>query len=122
MSMSIQQMADRVAELMEDRLRVKGEGLATKLRRGGRYLPRKVLTAAQLLATSAEQARLPRLQGQLDPEQIALAYDVCVRFLKPLGVGARRRAAILGFATSVTGIGVVTAGLVAAVLVWRGFL
>jgi len=122
MSMSIQQMADRVAELMEARLRVKGAGLEAKLRRGGRFLPRKVLASAQLLAVSSEQARMPRVRGQFDPEQIATAYDTCVRFLKPLGAGARRRAAIVGFVTSLAGIVIATAALVGGVLVWRGFL
>ena len=41
----MQQMADRVAELMEARLRVKGEGLTAKLKRGGRFLPRRVMAA-----------------------------------------------------------------------------
>ncbi len=34
-AITIQQMADRVAQLMEQRLRIKGAGLAEKLSRGG---------------------------------------------------------------------------------------
>ncbi|MEI2807926.1 hypothetical protein [Albidovulum sp.] len=119
---SVQQMAGRVAELMEARLRVRGRGLAEKLRRGGRLLPRKVRRKAEFLARSAEQAGVPRLQMQLDHERIAEAYDACVRYLKPLGASARRRALLLemvtGFATGLF----VTAVLVVALLLWRGFL
>jgi hypothetical protein len=119
---SVQQMAGRVAELMEARLRVRGRGLAEKLRRGGRLLPRKVRRKAEFLARSAEQAGVPRLQMQLDHERIAEAYDACVRYLKPLGASARRRAVLLemvtGFATGLF----VTAVLVVALLLWRGFL
>ncbi len=119
---SVQQMAGRVAELMEARLRVRGRGLGEKLRRGGRLLPRKVRRQAELLARSAEQAEVPRLQMQLDHERIAEAYDACVRYLKPLGASARRRAVLLemvtGFATGIF----VTALLVVGLLLWRGFL
>lgn len=119
---SVQQMAGRVAELMEARLRVRGRGLGEKLRRGGRLLPRKVRRQAEFLARSAEHAEVPRLQMQLDHERIAEAYDACVRYLKPLGASARRRAVVLeivtGFATGVF----VTAVLVVGLLLWRGFL
>ena len=119
---SVQQMAGRVAELMEARLRVRGQGLPEKLRRGGRFLPRKVRREAEYLAKSAQEAAVPRLQMQLDHERIANAYDVCVRYLKPLGASARRKAILLemitGFATGIFVTGVLVIGL----LLWRGFL
>ena len=119
---SVQQMADRVAELMELRLRIRGDGLGEKLRRGRRMLPRKVSAAAAYLADTAEQARVPKLVSQIDSERTAEAYDTCVRYLKPLGAGARRKALlwqVLG------GVAVATfatlAGLI-AVLLWRGYI
>ncbi|WP_347310578.1 hypothetical protein [Defluviimonas sp. SAOS-178_SWC] len=119
---TVQQMAGRIAELMEARLRVRGEGLAEKLRRGGRFLPRKVRREAEYLAKADEEARVPKLLSRLDHERIADAYDVCVRYLKPLGAGARRKAILLdmftGFATGLFATGV----LVIALLIWRGFL
>ena len=119
---SVQQMADRVAELMELRLRIRGEDLGEKVRRGRRMLPRKVSAAASYLADTAEQARVPKLVSQIDSERTAEAYDTCVRYLKPLGAGARRKAlmwqvlggaAVAVFATLV--------GLL-AVLFWRGYV
>lgn len=119
---SVQQMADRVAELMELRLRIRGDGLGEKVRRGRRMLPRRVSVAASYLAETAEQARIPKLVAQIDSERTAEAYDTCVRYLKPLGVGARRKAllwqvfsgaAVACFATLV--------GLL-AVLFWRGYI
>lgn len=119
---SVQQMAGRIAELMEARLRIRGEGLATKLRRGGRFLPRKVRRHAEYLAQADAEARVPKLLTRLDHERIAEAYDVCVRYLKPLGAGARRRAILLdmftGFATGLFATGV----LVIVLLLWRGYL
>ena len=48
---SIQQMADRVAQLMEERLRLRGTGLEEKLRRGGRLLPRRRSRSSRSCAT-----------------------------------------------------------------------
>lgn len=119
---STKQMAGRIADLMEARLRVRGEGLAEKLRRGGRFLPRKVRRQAEYLAKADAEARVPRLLTRLDHERIAEAYDACVRYLKPLGAGARRKAILLdmltGFATGLFATGV----LVIVLLLWRGYL
>jgi hypothetical protein len=122
MTTSIEQMADRVADLMEARLRVRGAGLSRKLRRGGRLLPKKVKTAAEVLALSAEAAQVPKLRSRVDPERAAIAYDICLRYLKPLGAGARRSAFLWGLGASTAAIVAVTGGLVLAVLVWRGYL
>lgn len=119
---TVQQMADRVAQLMEDRLRIRGSGLPEKLRRGGRYLPRRVRAEARYLADAAEKARVPKLQLQLDHPKIAAAYDRCVRHLKPLGQGARRWAMLVGAVTSVGVTVFVTGALLLCVLVWRGFV
>lgn len=119
---SVQQMAGRVAELMEARLRIRGRGLGEKLRRGGRLLPRKVRRQAEFLARSAEQAAVPRLLVQIDHEKVAEAYDVCVRYLKPLGASARRRAVLLEIATGFASGILVTAVLIVGLLMWRGFL
>lgn len=122
MSASVQQMAGRVAELMEQRLRIRGANLIDKLRRGGRFLPRRVRREAEYLAKSAEAARNPRMQMQLDYEKIARAYDVCVRYLKPLGASARRKAVLFEMLTGFASGIVVTAVLVLCLLVWRNFL
>ena len=122
MNISVQQMADRVAELMESRLGVNGTGLAEKLRRGQRFLPAKVVTAAQLLVQNEELSRNPRLMTQVDPAQTALAYDVCVRHLKPLGRGARQKAILWSLAGAVASIVLVVAVMAGAVLLWRGYL
>ena len=122
MSISVQQMADRVAELMESRLGIKGDHLSGKLPVAARYLPKKVLGAAQFLALSSDQAVNPTLHMHLDPERIAVAYDLCVRHLKPLGVGARRAMLMRRFVATLVVTLSICAALLVAVLFWRGFL
>lgn len=120
--MATQQLADRVAQLMEDRLRIRGQGLAEKLRRGGRLLPRRVRAEAEYLARASAEAQVPKLALRLDHERITRAYDACVRYLKPLGAGARRKAVLLNLATSLAIVALGTFALVLVVLVWRGYL
>lgn len=121
-AVTIQQMADRVAELLEDRLQLRGRDLRTKLRRGGRMLPRKVREGAELLAISAEKARNPKLLGQIDMGALSDAYDICVRHLVAIDVSGRRRDAFAGALGSV-GFGVLVLALgIIGVLVWRGYL
>lgn len=121
-SMATQQLADRVAQLMEDRLGIRGQGLAAKLRRGGRLLPRRVRSEAEYLARACEEAKVPKLALRLDHARITRAYDACVRYLKPLGAGARRKAVLLNLATSLAVVVLGTFALVLVVLVWRGYL
>ncbi len=122
MTISIQQMADRVAELLEARMRIRGDGLTAKLQRAGRRLPRRVLAAAEVLAVNAETARVPRLYAQVDVERAAQAYDVCMRHLAPLGANARRATLLWGMVGSLAIATLVTVALGVGVLVWRGYL
>lgn len=121
-AITIQQMADRVAELLEERLGLKGDGLHAKLRKGGRMLPRKVLRAATDLADAAEQSYNAKLLMQIDEEAVATNYDICIKHLSGLNVWHRRKGVLLGVTTSVLFSLLVVAVLVLAVLFWRGFL
>ncbi|WP_135449279.1 MULTISPECIES: hypothetical protein [Tabrizicola] len=121
-AVAIQQMADRVAQLLEERLAVSGRDLAAKLRRGGRLLPRRVREGAELLAVSAERAQNPKLLGQIDMGAVAEAYDACVRHLTAIDPASRRKETIAGMVGFV-GYGILFLIVaVIAVLVWRGFL
>ncbi|MFM2356810.1 MAG: hypothetical protein RLZZ528_2546 [Pseudomonadota bacterium] len=119
---TVQQMADRVAALMEDRLRIKGAGLSQKLRRGGRSLPRRFRSNAAYLAEASAKAAVPRLVLQLDHQRIAASYDACMKHLSPIGVGQRRRAYLFHLLVSAA-LAVFAAGaMVIGVMVWRGLI
>lgn len=119
---TIQQMADRVAQLMEERLRVKGRTLSDKLERGGQMLPRVVRAEARSLATFAEMAQNPKLLLQIDETRVAAAYDVCVRHLGGINAWGRSRGILRGFVTSLLGNLLLLAALITAILAWRGYL
>jgi hypothetical protein len=119
---NVQQMAARVADLIDARLKVGGATLAEKLRRGGKRLPRRIRREAAYLAEVAQNAKVPKLMVQIDHARAAQAYDACLRHLKPLGAGARRKATAIQVATGI-GAGVFITGLlILLVLIWRGYL
>lgn len=118
----VQQMADRVAQLMEERLHIRGKGLKAKLRYARGVMPRRVQAEAAVLAKAAETARNPKLMMRLDHDRIASAYDTCVRHLGSVGQWQRRKAAAINIGGSIAFQLFVVAGLLYAFLVWRGYL
>jgi hypothetical protein len=119
---SIQQMATRVAQLMEKRFGIRAATLQDALRKGGRKLPRKVLTAAKLLAQSEEQSKNAKLLIQLNEAEIAVAYDLCVSHLSK---GSRRgdsRGRVISAAATLATIALVVSVALIALLRWRGYL
>ena len=110
-AVTIQQMADRVAGLMEDRLGIRGNGLAEKLRRGKRSLPRGARAAAQELADLAEKAKNPKLLVQIDQAHVAACYDTCVKYLSPLRPVSARMTVLIRVVSTVA-LGLLVLGLV----------
>lgn len=119
---TVQQMADRVDQLLEERLRLKGGTLEDKLRRAGRRLPRPVRDAGAALATAVTMMQSPKLMRQVDDETVAVAYDICVRHLTKVNPGAARLGVILNMAASIAFSLLVVAGLLIGFLYWRGFI
>jgi hypothetical protein len=121
-AVTIQQMADRVAALMEERLRIKGSTLSQKLRKGSGLLPRKVRAEARELARFSVMAQNPKLLMQVDESRVAEAYDICLRYLNTVSVWDRRRAALVNMVLSILGNLLVVAVVVVCILLWRGYL
>ena len=116
-AVTLQQMADRVAGLMEERLGIRGDGLSEKLRRGGRHLPRSVRAMARELAEMAEKGKNPKLLVQIDQAQAAACYDACLRYLSSQRAGSVRLRALMRVLTTLA-LGLLVLGAV-IVLVQR---
>ncbi len=121
-AVTIQQMADRVAGLMEERLGIRGKGLSEKLKRGKRLLPRSVRAAAVELADLAEKAQNPKLLVQIDQTRVAACYDQCVRYLSSRKAGSASMRALVGMAATVAFGMLVLAAVVLAVQQMKGGL
>lgn len=119
---TIQQMADRIAALLEERLRVRGTGLGAKVQRAGRILPRNIRLAGRRLAQAAAMAQNPKLLPQVDEGKVAADYDLCLRHLSGLSLWDRRKAAATATASSIIFILLAVALLTAGFLRWRGLI
>jgi len=114
-AVTIHQMAERVAAMMEERLGVSGNDLAAKLRRGKRSLPRKVALAAQALADASENAKNPKLLVQINQADVANSYDVCVRHLATVKPGGRMKGLVINAAATVA-LGLLILGVVIVIV------
>lgn len=121
-AISIQQMADRVADLMESRLGAGGTGLDAKLRSRGSALPRKVRQAADQLAKSAAMAQNPKLLMQIDHESLAQNYDITVRYLSALRARSSWLQGGVAIMASIAMSVFLVVLLVIALLRWRGLV
>lgn len=121
-AISIQQMADRVAALMENRLGASGSGLDAKLRSRGTALPRKVRQAADELAKAATMAQNPKLLLQVDQEALAKNYDIAVRHLSALRARSGWMQGTLAIVASIAMSLFLVALLVIGLLRWRGLM
>lgn len=119
---TIQQMADRVATLIEERLKIYGNNLESRLQRAGNRLPRDVREAGEVLVSATMMAQNPKLLMQIDDEAVAKAYDTCVRHLKSVNLGKRRRDMLLDAGARIAFALLVVGVVLVAVLHWRGYV
>lgn len=120
--MTIGEMAAEVAGLMQDRLRIGGEGLAAKLRRGAKLLPRDIRRQAEYLAQAERMAGAPKLFHQLDQARIDQAHAACVAHLYPIGRAERRWSVFMSIVVRLAFAIIAVFALLVSVLVWRGYL
>lgn len=121
-AISIRQMADRIAALMEEKLRARGKGLTAKLHSQGRRLPRKVRAAATAVAQEAEKAQNPKLLLQVDHAALARNYDICLHHLTRLKAHSGWFGVTAALAASVAMSVLAVVLLIAAMLRWRGLI
>ncbi|MDF0601754.1 hypothetical protein P1J78_13495 [Psychromarinibacter sp. C21-152] len=114
--------AASLAALIEKKLRVKGDGLEAKLRRGRRRMPAKVRREAERLVEAQRFADHPKLRMQVDAGALEASYARCARWLKGVDLKKRRREAALNLLTvNAFNLLAVGSGFV-AYLVWAGHL
>jgi hypothetical protein len=121
-AISIQQMADRIAALMEEKLGARGGGLRAKLAARGGRLPRKVRAAAEALARDAELAQNPKLLLQIDHAALARNYDTALHHLTRLKARSGWLDGTVAVAASVAMSILLVVLLVAALMRWRGLI
>lgn len=116
-AVTVQQMAQRVTGLLEERLLARGDGLEAKLARVGRQLPRRVRLAAGRLAVAQAKVGVPKLLLQVDEGEVARDYDICVRHLTAINPLRGPMGAVVRVASSVA-VGLLVLALMVGGFVW----
>ncbi len=111
-AVTVQQMAQRVTALLDERLLARGDGLEAKLRYAGRQLPRKVRLAAGRLALAQARSGVPKLLLMVNEGDVARDYDICVRYLTTINPLRGPVAAVVRVAASVA-VGLLVLAVVA---------
>lgn len=120
--MDLEARADRLANLIEEKLGVGGKGLEAKLGRGGRKLPRAVREAGEQLLLAQRMAATPKLARQIDAARITAACDVAERTLGRIDPFERRKTFAINWLAGNAFNLIVVLSLVLGVIVWRGLL
>ena len=114
--------SDRLADLIEKRLGVRGRGLEAKLRKAGRLLPRWLRHEASRLVEAERLMAHPKLRMQTDPTTLDRAYRQCEKWLKAVDPAERRKGRVLAFlGVNAANLLIVSAAFI-AYLVWAGYV
>jgi hypothetical protein len=121
--------ADGMSEIVEElrtafaaRLGVHGHDLAAVVRRAGRMVPRRHRAAAGVLVEAERMAANPRLARLVEPARVEAAARELRDWLASVNPRDRRMARIVGVTAGIAFNLLVLAGVIVAVLVWRGIV
>ncbi|SMR81476.1 hypothetical protein SAMN04488030_1943 [Aliiroseovarius halocynthiae] len=111
---------ERLSQLLEERLDVRGKSFDAKLRRAGRLLPRHLRVKGQMLVDATSRAEHPRLLRQLDEAALDLAASDIERYLLSIDPWRRRKNIFLNWTASLSFNLLLVAGLVACFMWYLG--
>ena len=114
--------AGHLADLIEERLGVRGKGLSAKLKYAGRLLPRHVHRDAGVVVDALALQANPKLARRVDERSVSAACRNVESYLSGIDPNTRRIDRIIGFLSSNALNLLVTSALVIGVLIWRGYL
>lgn len=117
--MDLQARADHLAQLMEQKLGIRGTGFEAKLARAGRRLPRALRAEAEYLTLALRMQQNPRLVRQIDWPRIDRGEAALERYLQGIDAFDRRKGLVVSWLAGNALNLIIVAGLVLAMLVWR---
>ena len=118
--MDIATRTDRLAQLLEEKLDIRGKSFDVKLRKAGRLLPRHLRVKGQMLVDASARADHPRLLRQLDEAALDLAATDLERYLQDIDPWERRKGIFLNWSANLTFNLLMIAGLLGAFLWYMG--
>jgi hypothetical protein len=113
---------DDIRTLLESQLRIRGATLERQLRRAGRLLPRKIRAEAAFLVQANLLVQNPKLARMINADRVGQAHDTIADYLRRIDPKERAKTRALNYAGFIAFNILLLAGVVIAVLVWRGIV
>ncbi len=120
--MDLRVQAEHLAQLMGDRLDIRGEGFDEKLENAGRRLPRHVRAEGARIAEALAFADHPKLSRQIDNKRLKRAAKTIERYLMSVDPWQRRKGIFLNWLAGIVFSLLVVATLILVVMWKRGLL
>lgn len=111
-----------IRSLLETQLRIRGATLDAQIRRAGRLLPRKVRREAAFLLQANLLVQNPKLARMISAERVGQAHQAISTYLKSVDPKERARTRLLNYTGFIALNGLLLAGGIIAILIWRGFV
>lgn len=120
--MDLDARTKRLAQLLEQRLDLRGAGFEAKVARVGRRLPRLLRKDAEALVEALKLAEHPKLVRRIDEAELTRAADRLEKHLLDVDPWERRWAIVIDWlAVNAVNL-IVVALIVVVILALRGFL
>lgn len=119
---TVDTLAESIAEALADKLGARGDTLERQVRRAGRKLPRGVRRDVLAVAGAQRLRGNPRLERQIDLGRLEAAERRVLAYLNTVNMAERR---VTGFVNALAALVlslIVVAGLAIGVMVWQGLL
>ncbi len=120
--MDLETRAAHLAQLMEERLSLRGRGFANKLARAGRRLPRRLRREGAVIAEALAVQAHPKLARRLDQARFQRAADQLERYLRGIDPAERRKGLFLNWLAGVAFSLLLVLVILIAVLRARGLI
>ncbi|WP_138422687.1 hypothetical protein [Maritimibacter alexandrii] len=120
--MDLHERAERLAKLMEERLDIRGDGLATKTRRAGRRIPRWVRRELDVLVEALERVDHPKLAQQVDYARIETGTRRAEGWLENVDAWDRRKSVLIHWLAGNAMNILIVIAITLALMGWRGLI
>lgn len=107
--------AHTIEALLQERLRLRSDGLEQGLRRAGRRLPRRLRDQGEVLVKASQLAGHPKLARRIDEQKVQSAYDGLKDHLSTIDPAVVRKERLLDLGAT---IGFYIIAAFAALICW----
>ncbi|MZR12621.1 hypothetical protein GQE99_06255 [Maritimibacter sp. DP07] len=120
--MDLQDRAETLARLMEERLDIRGPDLAAKTRRARRRVPRWLRRELMALVQALEYSRHPKFAARIDHARIETGARRAQNWLEQVDATDRRKSLVIHWLAGNAFNVLVVIGLAVGVMAWRGLI